>query len=155
MTRNELLQEIQDAKVAWEAATILVSPEEQEAPLLDGWSVRDVIAHLMWHEQEMVGAVRARALVGSDWWLLPTQERNRLVWEQHRDMPLAEAREAARDAHEALVKELEALADEDLTAHWPGVPDEWQPWQIIAQNTYEHYRDHTADVERYLAGRAR
>ncbi len=39
MTRDELLQAIQDAKVAWEAVTILVSPEEQEAPLLDGWSV--------------------------------------------------------------------------------------------------------------------
>ncbi len=48
---------------------------------------------------------------------------------------------------------LRTLSDEDLIdpSSFPNMPPDWQPWMIIAQNTYEHYRDHILDVERWLA----
>ena len=34
---------------------------------------------------------------------------------------------------------------------FPNMPPDWQPWLVIAQNTYQHYQDHIKDVERWLA----
>jgi hypothetical protein len=30
------------------------------------------------------------------------------------------------------------------------MPPDWHPWTIIADNTYEHYQHHIADVEHWL-----
>jgi hypothetical protein len=30
------------------------------------------------------------------------------------------------------------------------MPPDWQPWTIIAQNTYEHYQDHIDDLKRWM-----
>ena len=155
-TRDQLIQMIVDARAEWEAAISRLSAEEQEESLLDGWSVKDVIAHLMWHEKEIAGLVRARRLAGSDLWQRPLQERNRLIREQYRDLSLADIREQAANAYEALLKELAQLGEDELAdaARWRDFPPNVLAWEIVAQNTYEHYRDHTADIERYLAGRA-
>jgi hypothetical protein len=151
--RDELLAEIQDAKVEWKKTAILVPVEDQEKPLLDGWSVKDVYAHLMWHENEMLGVIRNRRLTGSDLWQRPLDERNRSIWEQHRDLPATEVRERSRNIHEALFKELGALTDRDLTTPgvWSGFPADWTLWDLLRGNTFEHYRGHTADLKRYLA----
>ena len=31
----------------------------------------------------------------------------------------------------------------------------WQPWKLIAENTYEHYQDHLQDAQAFLEANAR
>ena len=47
---------------------------------------------------------------------------------------------------------LASLKDEDLNsaASFTAMPDDWVPWIILAQNTYEHYRDHAKDIQAYI-----
>ncbi len=154
MTRDELLRRILEAKIEWEATSSLVShDEEDELRVVGDWKVKDIYAHLAWGEQQMLEFLQAGKFTGSDWWNLPQDERNRLIYEESRDLPAEKVREDSRNVHEALVKTIETLTDEQLNdpAQWPGMPKEWRPWKIIAGNTYVHYRDHTADLKRAIA----
>jgi len=109
--------------------------------------------NLAWHEHQMLDFLKAGKFIGSDWWNLPLHERNQLIYEENRERPADEVREDARNVHEALYKTLETLTDEQLNdpAQWPRMPAEWQPWKIIADNTYLHYRDHSADLKQFIA----
>lgn len=154
MTKDELLRQILEAKIEWEATSSLLSPEEQDAlPVSGDWKVKDIYAHLAWHEHQMLDFLQAGRFFGSDWWNLPLHERNRMIYESSRDRAAHEVREDARNVHEALYKTLETLTDEQINdpARWPGMPAEWQPWQLIADNTYLHYRDHSADLKPFIA----
>ncbi len=154
MTRDELLRRILEAKIEWEATSSLVShDEEDELRVVGDWKVKDIYAHLAWSERQMLEFLQAGKFTGSDWWNLPLDERNRLIYEESRDVPAEKVREDSRNVHEALVKTIETLSDEQLNdpAQWPGMPKEWLPWQLIADNTYLHYRHHTADLKRAMA----
>jgi len=101
----------------------------------------------------MVGLVEAHALVGSDLWNLPTDERNTAIYTEVRDLPLEQVLAKSAQVHQQLLEALPSISDADLTdpTGFPNMPPEWQPWLIIAQNTYQHYQDHIKDVERWLA----
>ncbi|MFN2216624.1 MAG: hypothetical protein ACK2TS_06740 [Anaerolineales bacterium] len=49
-----------------------------------------------------------------------------------------------------MLKLLQELDETDLNnpAAFEGMPGDWQPWNVIASNTYEHYDDHVADLNR-------
>lgn len=154
MTRDELLHRILEAKIEWEAVSSLLNHDEQdELPVVGVWRVKDIYAHLAWGERQMLEFLQAGKFTGSDWWNLPQDERNRLVYEESRDVPAEKVREDSRNVHEALVRKIRTLTDEQLNdpAQWPGMPGELRPWQIIAGNTYLHYHHHAEDLRQALA----
>ena len=145
---------IQNAWNAWEALIQQVDQEQLIPPGLAGWwSLKDIIAHITWHEKEMVGLITANALVGSELWNLPTDERNAAIYELVKEQPLEQVLQESEQAHQQLLDALPTLSDQDLVdpSGFPNMPPDWQPWLVIAQNTYEHYQDHIKDVERWLA----
>jgi hypothetical protein len=153
MAKDELLRHIMEAKVEWEATSSLLNPQEQDETRVAGdWTVKDIYAHLLWHEREMLNWLRAGRFGGSPLWSQQLDERNRAIWEESRDRLAVDVRQDARDVHEALVRTIETLTDEQLNdpAQWPGMPAEWTPWEILADNTYLHYRDHSADLKAHL-----
>jgi hypothetical protein len=111
-----------------------------------------LIAHLTWHEREMVGLIEAHALVGSELWNLPTDERNVAIYEEFKELPLEQVLEESTQIYQQLIEVLPSLTDQDLTnpESFPNMPPDWQPWTIIAQNTYEHYQDHIDDLKRWM-----
>jgi hypothetical protein len=156
MARDELLREILEAKIEWEATSSLLNRAEQDqVPVSGDWRVKDIYAHLAWGEQQMLQFLEAGKFIGSDLWNLPLHDRNQRVYEETRDLPADKVREDARNVHEALYKKLETLTDEQLNdpAQWPGMPADWMPWDVIAGNTYRHYRDHSADLKKFIAER--
>jgi hypothetical protein len=153
MDKSEFLSLIRTERQRWEELLEQIPPERMESTGASGeWSVKDVIAHISWHEREMVGLARARALVGSELWALPLQARNTAIFEQHRQLPLQAVLEEAQRVFPEMMAELEKLTDEDLNdpARYPGMPPDWQPWNVIASNTYEHYQDHIRDLQEWL-----
>jgi hypothetical protein len=158
MTRDELLRRIFEAKVQWEATSSLLNREEQQTVRVgEEWTVKDIYAHLLWHEREMLNWLQAGRFGGSPLWNQPLDERNRAIWEESRELPEDDVRKASRDVHEALIKMLETLSDDQLNdpGQWPGMPQEWIPWQILADNTYLHYQDHTADLKQAIENMSR
>ena len=150
---HELIQVIEDAWLNWMNLVKQMQDKKSTNIVMDNWFLKDIIAHITWHEQEMVGLIQAHALVGSELWNLPTDERNAAIYEQVKDLPLEQVLADSEQVHQLLLDALPTLSDEDLIdpSSFPNMPPDWQPWMIIAQNTYEHYEDHMKDVEKWLA----
>jgi len=153
MKKTEFLDTLRNVRYTWEALLAKVEKEEMtETSLPGGWSVKDVIAHITWHEREMAGMFEAKALVRSEWWELPMDERNALIYKEFKDQPLDEVLEASIQDYERFLKALEALPENYLNdpAQFKNMPGDWIPWQVIAGNSYEHYRQHIPEIEDWL-----
>jgi uncharacterized damage-inducible protein DinB len=156
MKKADFMNTLLAARADWEAALCKLTTAQMTRPQPEGaWSVKDVLAHVAWHEREMVGILTQQALVGSPWWNLPLDERNALIHAEQRDLSLAQVLQQARQSWQTLLQLVQALNDEQLInpALYREMPAGWSPWQILADNTYLHYRDHMADLRR-AAGRA-
>ena len=150
---QQFIGTIQSTWSAWETLIKQVLEERMTQPGAAGdWSLKDIIAHITWHEKEMVGLISAHALVGSELWNLPTDERNSAIYELVKDHPLEQVLAESEQVHQQLMDALPTLSNQDLTdpSSFPNMPPDLQPWMIIAQNTYEHYEDHMRDVQRWL-----
>jgi uncharacterized damage-inducible protein DinB len=146
-----LIEAIEAARESWDRALEQVPASSMETRMsAAGWSVKDVVAHVVWHELEMIELVESRALAGSDWWAIPTDERNAKIHAQSVDRPLDEVLEEAEDAYQRMMKALATLSDEDLNdpSRFQDMPEDWKPWRLLANNTYEHYLRHVGQVRK-------
>lgn len=115
-------------------------------------SVKDVLAHIAWFEGEMIGLLEKRALAGSDLWNLPSDERNAAIYQLNLQRSLPDIRQEAKGIFQQLLKELEKLDEAALDdpAWFRDMPSDWSPRQLLAENTYEHYQHHLADILAWL-----
>lgn len=152
--KARLLDAMRGARARWDALIApLDAPQMARPGVCGAWSLKDLIAHITWFEREMLGMVQGRALAGSDLWALPPDERNAAIFEQNRDRTLEDVRADSRRVFEALLQAVESLADEDLLdpGRFAGMPLDWQPLDVIVQNSCEHYAQHIPQVEDWLA----
>jgi uncharacterized damage-inducible protein DinB len=154
MNKAQLVEAIQRARAEWDALLARVPPAGYEQPGAAGtWTLKDVIAHLAWHEREVAQALQARDFTNSsDWWLLPTDERNRRIYEAHREIPLAKVIAEAHLAYTDLLAAVQSLSEDELNdaSRFTNHPPDAAPWEIVAQNSYEHYQDHMDDLRSRL-----
>lgn len=149
MNKTEFVSRVKETHQEYATALAGLTEAQMLQPnTCGGWSVKDVIAHVAWHEREMAGVIRQRALVGSSLWSLPLEQRNAAIFAENRDRPLTEVLDEARRVFPEMLELLEGLTDEDLldASHFREMPPDWIPWEVIASNTFEHYPDHTADI---------
>ena len=154
MNKAEWLDTLQTERAQWDALVAEAGEVGMTRPGVEGeWSVKDVIAHVTWFEREMVGVLRARALVGSDLWNLSRDERNAAIYEQNRDRALGDVLAEARAVFDRLLAGMQSLAEEDLhdPLRFAEMPADWVPWQVIASNCYEHYRQHAPGLRDWMA----
>lgn len=153
MDKATFLKKLQTARAEWEALLNEVGEERMLQPGATGeWSVKDVVAHIMWCEREMVGVCQARALVGSDLWELTDDERNLIVVSGYRETPLQDILSEERQVYAQLLAEVQKLSDADLndSRQFRDMPADWKPWQLIAGNSFKHYRDHMLPIRAWL-----
>jgi len=124
-----------------------------EEPGVSGiWSLKDIIAHITWHEEQMIEAMELRALIGSEWWELPTHERNAKIYEEYQSSPIQDVLDDAVATHQQLVHWIRTLSDTELNepGHFEAMPEDWHFGEILAQNTYLHYGDHAAAIAKWI-----
>lgn len=153
--RTTLIQRMQATRA--ELMTIIESlPNEALTlhPNADGWTVKDVLAHLGRWEGELVtllwqllqGQKLDCVLVQDP---LPVDELNRKWHEADRDRPLARILSdlaAVRRQTEMRLAEFtgEDLEREDLEPELRGIA----LWHRVAANTFEHDEEHLVDLRR-------
>ena len=153
MDKTTFLDSLKTERARWDALLAQVGEARMTVPGAEGeWSVKDIIAHVSWFEREMVDLLRVHALVGSELWNLPQDRRNAAVFEQNRDRALHGVLGESQRVFPQLLELVEALSDEDLNdpGRFAGMPNDWLPWKIIADNTYTHYPDHGASIRAWL-----
>lgn len=151
--KDELLDTLRRERADWDALIDRVGLDRLDTAGVAGlWNTRDVVAHVTWTERETVAILRARALVGSDLWQLPLEERNTVIYEQNRDRAAEEVLAEADQVFQDLLAAIDALSEDDLTdpAHFRGFPPDWVPWRVVAINTYHHYEHHAPGIQAWL-----
>ncbi len=153
MEKSTFLEKLQTTRAEWEALLNEVGEERMLQPGATGeWSVKDVIAHIMWSEREMIGVCQARALVGSDLWQMTDDERNPIMVSWYRDTSLQDVLNEERQVYVNLVSEIQKLSDDDLNdpQRFRDMPAAWIPWQVIAGCSFKHYQDHMPAIRAWL-----
>jgi len=156
--KAEFLELIRQSRAELDEVINQLDPKSMITPGVAGdWSVKDILAHITWHDREMLNLVRAHALVGSDLWNLPLDQRNDAIYQENRNKDIKNVLAEAKGFCEAMMKEMQTLSDEDLQdpGRFSDMPSDWQPWDLIAQNTCEHYEDHLADLRAWNAKHTR
>jgi hypothetical protein len=156
MNKTQLLGMIQSAREQWETLLEGIPEAWMTESWAEGeWSIKDIIAHIAWGEHESLGVAQARALVGSELWRLPENERNAAVVEQYRSRELREVLADSRRVFRLYLESVSALSEEDLndTSHFSGMPEGWRPWRILYDPG--HYQGHADSVRAWMVKRER
>jgi hypothetical protein len=154
MDKTTFLQALQETQAEWEAQLSQLDEARMLQPGVEAtWSLKDLLAHLIWYEQEMVTLLQSRVFAGSDLWEVEGDARNELIRQQFLDRPLQEILDLRQHTYRELVEAAQGLSDEDLTdpQHFQGMPEDWIPWQIVAGNAFDHVRDHLSALRRWVA----
>ncbi len=136
---------LQETRAQWEELLTQIDEQRMLQPGATGkWSVKDVIAHVMWGEREVVSLMNTHMMAGSELWNLSNDERNEVMYQQNRERPLQEILSEEQQAYVDLLAAAQTLSDEDLNDphRFQHMPEEWVPWRLFAGNSFKHYQDH-------------
>ncbi len=153
LSKQDLLKHIRRERAKLDALlATLDEPSMLVAARDDGWTAKDILAHLTAWEQRLLRWVErwretgdpGRPEIGVTW--DGFDELNERDYIAAKDMGLADVRRASMKAYEAVIRTLDALTDEDIAVH-PETPDgpSWS-W-IISANTNRHYEEHRKEIE--------
>lgn len=159
MTKTELLRQMRAERTRWDALMSQIPRDRMLEPAIyDGWSIKDTIGHIAFYESWMLNwleaAVHGRVKVATHQDLLTANQRNALVWQENKDRELEELLDESRQVSERLYLLVRTLSEADLCdphrfsryilPFWGRT----QPLcKCIAENSSEHYREHTHSVE--------
>ena len=152
MKKSKFTELIRSTRLEFDSLLEKFTPAQMtRAGAAGDWLIKVILAHITWHEREMIGMLEAQALRGSELWNLPLDQRNAIIHAGNKDRPLEEVRAEARQVFLSLVEKLEALSEEALNdaGHFAEMPADWQPWSVIASNTYEHYQEHLVQLQNW------
>jgi Protein of unknown function (DUF1706) len=162
MNKAELIRAMQSARAEWESVLALTSEDRMTLPVLHGgWSVKDTIGHVAYYERWLQdwleAAVRGQVTVASHRDLLGVDARNAIIWGENKDRPLSEILDESRYVFDRLFQIVKLLPEADLLAPYaydryvlPFWDESMALWECIADDSYDHYREHTANIRRWL-----
>jgi uncharacterized damage-inducible protein DinB len=155
MEKAAFLDRIQHSRDELDAALAGLTRQQILQPGASGvMTVKDMLAHITWHELQMIGVIEQMALLGSEWWGLPTDERNARIYAANRERGWEEVLAEAQQVYPRLFAALQGLDEAAFqdAALYREMPPDWAPWQVFAGNTFEHYEHHLADLRAFTGG---
>jgi uncharacterized damage-inducible protein DinB len=145
-TREQVLRLVRDGRAELEDALARLPDARLEEPLLEGgWSAKDLMAHVSHWELAFLSNVGEPPPPIADQG--STDATNDAVYRHHHARPLADVREEFEAVHRRLVERVSTFSDDELNAQ-PVIGKEAVVWQYIAGETWNHYPEHVAQLQR-------
>jgi len=169
MTKSDLLANIRRDRAQFDALVARVGEARMTEPALeDGWSVKDVLAHISAWEKICMALVRNNEPIqapppGETSPSEPsgaeeqrqTDAINDKVYQDNRDRPLADVVADAQRSYTDVVVMVEAMSQEQLETPLGGPQFAGQSplvGELIGGNSDGHYREHIEQIARWLGG---
>jgi hypothetical protein len=154
MTKDELLAAIRRDRALLDALVAGLNEAQMLDPAHDGgWSVKDALAHIAAWERLCTSwlAVIARGETPDRPEVEDVDGANARFYEEARDSALADVMTESARSYQAIVEAVEQLSPADLAdeKHFG-----WPTSRVVSGNTDDHYREHIAQIEAWLRGRA-
>jgi len=125
--------------------------------VIPGWSIKDILAHIAsWHHRLLMwldAAVRNEepTISGPD----NVEEMDALntqFYQENKSRPLDEILTDFRTTHQHIMDIVQAMPEEDLISPNRFAWSQGKPlWHLIAGDTFEHYQEHLAQIQEWLA----
>jgi hypothetical protein len=149
LPKRELLQAIQLERTALDDLLALLTTRQmmQAGVTRGGWSVKDILAHLVewqqmnlnWYEAGRRGEAVAMPAPGFTLRELP--RLNEMIYRKHHRRPLQDVLQDYRSNHKRIVALIESLSDDDLVTlgrfSWTG--PSWTLSDYLRASTAAHY----------------
>lgn len=161
MNRHEVIEAIvlQRAKLL-DLVDTLGTDADTRTVTEEGWTAKDVLAHCVHWAGQMAWALGA-PMQPPPWVAAAGDERpegdewNRRVVEHYKATPLPGVRRDFETVVDALLERLRRREDLDVNvranAVIPWIKSDVPLWKAIAGETFEHWPEHSAQLERALA----
>ena len=152
MKTVEFIKELELSRREWDSwiRKFQIADLDKQGIIVD-MSLKDLVAHISWYEEQMVNLLTDKVLAGSSLWELGHDGRNLAIYELNKDRGIEEVLHESKIIYEKLNAEIRLLTDKDFNAPsaFEGMPEDWVPWRIIAGNSFEHYQQHLDDLENW------
>lgn len=157
LTTAQLLDTMRTARSDWEALLAEVGEARFTEPGVEGdWSLKDIIAHLTYYEtwatQCLMAIRRGEPLPQPEYKGLSINERNALIYERQRALPLADVLRDSPISFQRSIESVQGLHDNDLYdlefTRASGI--DWTVHDLLEGDTYGHYQEHTTAVRAWL-----
>lgn len=145
MKRDELIQALEETRDRLDAVIEALSEAQLTEPgAADGWSVKDILAHLTAWEVDLLtnlGKARRGQKPGkTDWNAASIQAQNEKWYAEYLDRPLDRVLTDFHGVHRQVLRVLEDLSDQDLAA-----PTRWLQGRPLMTYFIGHVLDHEAE----------
>ncbi|UCH58755.1 MAG: ClbS/DfsB family four-helix bundle protein [Anaerolineales bacterium] len=157
-TKSQILTAIQAERLALETLLAKIPPAQMTLPdLHEGWSVKDILAHITAWEELMQGWVQTslrgetpdRPAPGESWEELDALNEN--MHQAHKDRPLEEVLQGFHDSHQQVLEMVNGLSEDDLLDPQRFAWRQGDPlWHLVAANTWWHYQEHRETIAAWL-----
>lgn len=112
-----LLKKMKHHRRHWERTLDLIIEKGLEnTPVSQKWFLRDVVAHVLWYETELLSALERQSIIDSDFWNMEVEARNDMIYLETQSRALDELREDSQTIFLGLLKKIESISDEDLNS---------------------------------------
>ncbi|HET9913928.1 MAG TPA: ClbS/DfsB family four-helix bundle protein [Anaerolineales bacterium] len=156
MNKSKLRESIQNGYHLFKELLAEFDAEQMQRPGAVGkWSVKDIVAHIVVHEQRMIQWMNERLCgkhpVMFQPYAMPDdklEQLNEEIYFGNLNRPLDDILRDLDKTHLEALRLVETSTEEDLLdpARFQLLGGE-QLWEAIAANTFEHYEEHGRDIQ--------
>lgn len=154
--KAELIERIRHEYAALEQAIGRLSEAQMLAPVENGWTIKDILAHIAaWQRillQFHLGRrpfAEATGVATLDYATDSVETINQALYLHHKDRPLPEVLAALRQAYDNVLATIELLDEAEIFRSYtpPGRDSGGKLIDWIVGDTYDHYMEHRATIE--------
>ena len=161
-TMAELCERIHSSYATLEQTVAQLSDKQLTAPIDGSWSAKDLLAHIAAWEQVTIhfhvgdrSFEQVTQLTNVPYATTPVDQINEAFYERDRDLSLAQVLQSFRTSHQELLAMLDGMSEADLfKSYTPAGRGTGQLIEWIVGDSYEHYDEHRATIERLLGEQA-
>jgi hypothetical protein len=174
-SKSELLSKIQTEHTPLEILIALLTEEQMIKPeTIGAWSVKDVLAHLTYHEQHMLHELdlarrgelppktppSAEATTDTtdtetEDWPEGVHQLNAHIFLEHKDQLLLEVLANFHRSFQQVCEAVEMFSEEDLLTSHDLASLFGEPlYDVIGGSSYEHYSEHVASIQAWISKQA-
>ena len=161
VNKTDVLDRIEEERMQWDSLLTEIGEERMEQPVLsDGWTVKDVIAHVSaWRQWslERIDAVSKGEPLPSPAWSATYEDEDEInvwIYESNRDRPLNDVLNESQNTFARLRTIVQRLSDDDLSdpARFAWMDEEALGPAIKSGSYFSHLHEgHEPELREWLA----
>ena len=156
MERSELLARLQAGRQEWDDTIASIPHERMLEPVwADGWTIKDIVAHVDFYEWWVAEFIRTREwpVVDPSLHIAELEPRNIAIYEFHKYRELEDILGESAGIHQGLVDAITGLTDQEYIDHnlLGTPPDEhWSVAKMVGGSSWDHYPQHIPQIREWI-----